>query len=111
MLLAIFEIVAVAWIYGVPNLCRDIKTMNGSTPSWYFQFCWKIAAPSLIVAVWIFYMIDYEAPTYNNGEYHYPAWAVALGWVIASLSIICIPIFIVYEFLQSDGDTWWEVSN
>lgn len=111
MLLAIFEIIAIAWVYGVSRLCKNVETMNNQSPGLYFKFCWKIAAPALIISVWIFYLIDYEPPTYNNGHYQYPSWAVALGWFITSLSILCIPIFIIYIFLKSEGDTWWEVSN
>lgn len=111
MLLAIFEIIAIGWIYGVSRLCKNVETMNGRSPSLYFKFCWKIAAPSLLIAVWIFYLIDYEAPTYNNGAYRYPTWAVVLGWFITSVSILCVPVFIIYGFLKSEGNTWWEVSN
>lgn len=109
MYLAFFEVIAVAWFYGVGRLSRNVKTMTGRHPSLYFKFCWMVATPLLIFAVWVFCMIDYESPTYNNGEYHYPTWAIVLGWIISALSILCIPICMIYTFINAAGVTVVEV--
>ncbi|KAF5276540.1 hypothetical protein FQR65_LT03970 [Abscondita terminalis] len=106
MYLAFFEIIAVAWIYGVNRISKNVESMTGRVPSLYFKFCWVIAAPLLIFAVWIFCLIDYEAPTYNKGKYHYPVWAVVLGWVISSLSILCIPLYAMYMFAKKPGGSF-----
>ena len=37
IIIAIFELVAIMWGYGVNNFCKDIKSMLGFTPSWYFK--------------------------------------------------------------------------
>ncbi|XP_078053532.1 solute carrier family 6 member inebriated isoform X1 [Augochlora pura] len=105
MFLAFFEVIAISWFYGVRRLCNNVKEMTGRLPSSYFRFCWLIAAPLLIMAVWVFSLIDYEPPTYHNGEYEYPRWAEAIGWGIASLSLICIPAFAIYEFIKASGNT------
>ncbi|KAF5298163.1 hypothetical protein FQA39_LY02587 [Lamprigera yunnana] len=110
MYLAFFEIIAIAWIYGVNRISKNVESMTGRVPSLYFKFCWVIAAPLLIFAVWIFCLIDYEAPTYNKGKYHYPIWAVVLGWVISSLSILCIPLYAMYMFAKKPGTTFLDVS-
>lgn len=109
MYLAFFEVIAIAWFYGVYKLSKNIESMTGRMPSLYFKFCWSIAAPSLIFAVWIFCLIDYESPTYDNGQYHYPVWAIVLGWIISSLSILCIPLFAIYIFAKKEGKTCIEV--
>ena len=51
----------------------------------------------LFQSLWIFSLINYEAPTYHNGKYHYPGWAHGLGWTIASASLVCIPSYAVYQ--------------
>lgn len=63
-------------------------------------------------AVWVFSLIDYEPPHYtrSDGKYMYPWWAEAIGWGIASLSIVCIPAFAIYVFVQAEGTTFTEVS-
>nr|CAH7746159.1 unnamed protein product [Callosobruchus chinensis] len=108
MYLAFFEVIAITWFYGAFKLCRNVKTMTGRHPGLYIKFCWLIATPLMIFALWVFLIIDYEPPTYNNGRYHYPAWAIAIGWVIASLSIFCIPIYMMVVFLNSEGSTFVE---
>ncbi|XP_012526109.2 sodium- and chloride-dependent GABA transporter ine isoform X1 [Monomorium pharaonis] len=108
MFLAFFEVIAISWLYGVRRLCNNVKEMTGRMPSMYFRFCWFLAAPLLIMAIWVFSLIDYEPPTYHNGDYTYPWWAEAIGWGIASLSLICIPAFAVYVFIKADGATFAE---
>lgn len=49
MYLAFFEVIAIAWFYGVWRLSKNIENMNAKTPSLYFKFCWMIAAPLLIM--------------------------------------------------------------
>ncbi|KAK4299465.1 hypothetical protein Pmani_028250 [Petrolisthes manimaculis] len=108
MYLAFFEVIAIVWIYGANRLARNVKEMTGKLPSIYFRFCWYFSAPLLILAIWIFSMVDYSSPTYNKGEYIYPSWAIGLGWIIASFSIIPIPIFAVIAVVQAKGTTFWE---
>nr|XP_045582340.1 sodium- and chloride-dependent GABA transporter ine-like isoform X2 [Procambarus clarkii] len=103
MYLAFFEVAAIVWFYGADRLARNVREMTGRLPSRYFRFCWYFAAPMLILAIWIFSMVDYKRPTYNKGEYSYPDWAIALGWVIAALSIVPIPIFAVIAVFNAKG--------
>ena len=37
MIIAIFELTAIMWVYGVRNYCQDLKAMLGFSPSWYFK--------------------------------------------------------------------------
>ncbi|XP_065173508.1 sodium- and chloride-dependent GABA transporter ine isoform X2 [Atheta coriaria] len=105
MYVAFIEIIAISWFYGVWRLSKNIEHMTGKQPSLYFKFCWTIAAPLMIFAIWVFYMIDYESPTYNNGLYHYPDWAIGIGWVISSFSIFCLPIFMICSLVKAKGKT------
>lgn len=60
-------------------------------------------------AVWVFSLIDYKSPTFNNGQYVYPTWASGIGWTIASLSLICIPLMAIIVLIRMPGDTFWQV--
>lgn len=62
-------------------------------------------------AVWVFFLIDYEPPTYNNGQYLYPWWAEALGWGIASLSLAAIPVMAALAVCKAEGGTLKEVGD
>ena len=37
IIIAMFELVAIMWGYGVRNFCLDLKAMLGFSPSWYFK--------------------------------------------------------------------------
>ncbi|XP_063821760.1 sodium- and chloride-dependent GABA transporter ine isoform X2 [Ostrinia nubilalis] len=99
--LAFFEVVAIAWFYGVGRLSSNIKQMTGRVPSFYFRFCWLIATPALLLALWVASLVDYTPPGYR--QYAYPAWAQVLGWIIASLSLLCIPVYAVVTIVRAPG--------
>lgn len=132
MFLAFFQIIAIAWFYGVRRLSKNIKQMTGKAPSLYFRSCWLVVGPCLLFvsvknlypanifecitlnksslqSLWIFSLINYRPPTYDNDEYEYPTWAHALGWFFAALSLICIPVFAVVAIVQAEGNTLFEV--
>lgn len=108
MYLAFFEVVAIVWIYGANRLARNVQEMTGRLPSLYFRCCWYIAAPLLILTIWVFSMVDYKRPSYNKGEYAYPDWAIGIGWIFASCSIAPIPIFAVIAIVNAKGTTLLE---
>ena len=49
ILLALFEVGAVAWVYGTERLSQDLLSMTGKRLSNYFVVCLKFLAPLLIV--------------------------------------------------------------
>ena len=49
LFVAFFQIVAIAWFYGIIRLTKNIKEMTSKNPSVYFRFCWFIAAPALLM--------------------------------------------------------------
>lgn len=80
----------------------------GRSPSIYFRLCWLIATPALLLALWVASLVDYTPPSYR--QYQYPAWAQAMGWTIASLSLLCIPVYAVAVVVRSPGNNLREVS-
>lgn len=38
-----------------------------------------------------------------EGEYQYPEWSVAAGWVLTLSSVLCIPVYVIYKFMSSHG--------
>lgn len=63
-------------------------------------------------SVWVFSVVDYEPPHYTRSDgtkYLYPLWAEAIGWSIASVSLVCIPAFAIYVLVRSEGTTLLQV--
>lgn len=67
LVLAVFEVVTFAWIYGVGRLCRDIEFMLGRKTGLYWRICWGIVTPILLIAILLYHIITYEA--FTSGGY------------------------------------------
>ena len=57
----------------------------------------------------IFNWSQYTPVTY--GDYVFPKWAEGLGWGLACLSLVCIPIGMITALVQSDGDNLYQVCS
>lgn len=49
MFLAFFQIIAIAWFYGVRRLSKNITQMTGKKPSFFFRSCWLVVGPLLLI--------------------------------------------------------------
>ncbi|XP_076344345.1 sodium- and chloride-dependent GABA transporter 1-like isoform X2 [Tachypleus tridentatus] len=97
-----FEIVGFAWIYGAKQICLNIQDMTGFYPNYYFTFSWMVAAPVVIVGIFLFSVLKYEGVTYAN-TYKYPWWGELLGWGMSLAAIIWIPCYAIYYLMKSSG--------
>ena len=62
--------------------------------------------------IFILGCISYSELTYKRKTltYEYPSWAIGVGWSLACVSVVLIPIFIVQRILTTPG-TLTEVST
>lgn len=51
--------------------------------------------------MWIAGWVGYSDP--KVGAYAYPEWAIGMGWALASLSILPIPVFAVAAVARAPG--------
>uniref|UniRef100_A0A1I8QAK1 Transporter n=1 Tax=Stomoxys calcitrans TaxID=35570 RepID=A0A1I8QAK1_STOCA len=102
IVLAIFELISVAWVYGVKNICRDIKFMLDVNTSIYYRICWSIITPLFITAVLIYMLVDYEPIQYNGVRY--PEGFYALGWCISAVGISQLLIWGFYAAHSAGPD-------
>ena len=58
----------------------------------HFHFRYFVS-PLMILGLCIFGWIHHTPLKY--GDIPYPPWAHGLGWIIASISLACIPIFAI----------------
>ncbi len=58
-------------------------------------------------AILVFSFVMYKPAKY--GDYYYPLWADALGWGLALISILPIPIVAAYKLIMAPGSTFAEV--
>ncbi|BFZ23381.1 hypothetical protein BsWGS_26420 [Bradybaena similaris] len=101
LFLSCFEVISVMWVYGVMRFIKDIEYMLGEKPhGWpYWVFCWSIACPILIALLFIYRMVNYNPPSYDN-KMPYPDFAQAIGWVVLSIALCPVPLGFLWRLLK-----------
>ncbi|KAJ8320408.1 hypothetical protein KUTeg_001995, partial [Tegillarca granosa] len=111
----VLECVIYGWIYGIENLSRDITLMLGRPMPGILRFCicfvtpgvlLKSKTPSLTHVTFVFTMMSYQPPNY--GTYIYPGYAQVIGWIIACIPVIPIPIYMVIQLKNAPGNSLYE---
>ncbi|CAD5123410.1 DgyrCDS11761 [Dimorphilus gyrociliatus] len=94
ILIGLCEVMIFGWIYGAKRLIGDIEEMLGTrmrNPYWWI--CWYAITPLLLLAILIVNCIQFEP--LEVGDYKLPDWAQGLGWCMAIVSVLVIPIVAV----------------
>ncbi|XP_037950720.1 sodium-dependent nutrient amino acid transporter 1 [Teleopsis dalmanni] len=106
LVLAIFELVAVGWVYGVKRLCNDVKFMLGIKTSIYYRICWGIVTPLFMAAILIYTLVQYEPLEYNGVTY--PSGLYVFGWCLSAFGISQLIFWAIPTIRKQPGNTWWE---
>lgn len=86
---------------------RERVQIGGLRPGWGWAGLTPTPVPHSLQFILIFTVIQYQPITYNH--YQYPGWAVAIGFLMALSSVICIPLYALYQLCRTDGDTLLQV--
>ncbi|GFS03947.1 transporter [Elysia marginata] len=90
-----------AAIGGVNRFYDNLRDMFGFYPNVFWKFCWTISTPAITLGVVLFSASTFTPVKY--GSYKFPGWAHAVGGIIGLSSISCIPVYMVYKFLVTEG--------
>ncbi|SPP74041.1 sodium-dependent nutrient amino acid transporter 1 isoform X2 [Drosophila guanche] len=85
LVLAIFELVAIGWVYGVKRLCRDVQFMLGIKTSLYYRICWAVVTPLLMFTILIYTLARYEPLKYK--DYTYQSGVYVFGWCLSAFGV------------------------
>ncbi|KAL1140832.1 hypothetical protein AAG570_000760 [Ranatra chinensis] len=95
------EAAGVCWLYGVDRFSKDIECMLGHKPGLFWRLCWNYISPLFLLMIFVFSLLSYEEML--EGDYVYPKWSIAVGWVLTASSLSCIPIYIIYKMFITKG--------
>lgn len=99
LFIGLSEFVLISYIYGYPNFIEDIYEMTGVKMilklKWPMAVFYQFLSPLAIFIIFIFSWYNYEP--LKKGDYEYPPWANAIGWIIAMLGIL--PVFFAAAFV------------
>lgn len=107
IILAIAQLIAVSWMYGVKRLCRDITFMFGIKTGIYWRICWAFVTPGVMALVLIYSLVEYQPLMYKGNEY--PALYYYIGWTMWAIGILQLPIWACYVVYKQPGGSLREV--
>ncbi|XP_038667934.1 sodium- and chloride-dependent creatine transporter 1-like [Scyliorhinus canicula] len=99
---AFWECIVVAWVYGADRFIDDIARMIGYRPLAWIKWCWLFITPCVCVGIFLFHVVNYKPLTYNK-TYIYPWWGETIGWILATASMVCVPLTVIIKMLQAEG--------
>ncbi|XP_026229246.1 sodium- and chloride-dependent transporter XTRP3 [Anabas testudineus] len=112
LFIVLIEVITVSYIYGIKRFEKDIEDMLGHRPNWYWKIMWAGTSPLLLIALFIFYIINYiqgGTPTYQawNKELgksvvtEYPVFGqIFIGLLLVS-SVSCVPLTALYVYCRN----------
>ncbi|CAG0886482.1 unnamed protein product [Darwinula stevensoni] len=103
--IGLFEVVAVAYIYGWRRFSDDIARMTGVRPGLYWTFTWRFISPIFIAIIFLSSMIKsfLHNPTYDGKteKEEFPNWAVSIGIVCVLLNVLPLPGICLWYYLKN----------
>ncbi|XP_047490110.1 sodium- and chloride-dependent glycine transporter 2-like [Penaeus chinensis] len=85
------EMLVFGYSYGVGRLIRDIQMMTGKVVPYFWYITWLAITPSVLAFIFVNIFARSSPVSYRGVEF--PAWAQALGWVIAATSMLTAPLY------------------
>ncbi|XP_026282924.1 sodium- and chloride-dependent GABA transporter 1-like [Frankliniella occidentalis] len=98
---ALFQTVAVSWVFGVDRFALCVREMTGVRPGPFWRLCWLVLAPAVMLVIFLWSVVQYLPMRY--GDYDYPGWGEAVGLLISCASMLWIPGYAVYYMLATKG--------
>ncbi|XP_033742250.1 sodium- and chloride-dependent taurine transporter-like [Pecten maximus] len=105
LVVAFFECIVVAYIYGIDRFYDNLEMMFGfKFPNWT-KVVWMFITPTFTMSIFIMGAISYSELDYKRKlvTYNYPSWAIGVGWTLAMISVIWIPIIMIKRLYDAEG--------
>ncbi|KAF2369074.1 Sodium:neurotransmitter symporter [Trinorchestia longiramus] len=97
-ILAALEIVAVQWVYGINNFCKDIEFMLNRKTGYYWKFCWAVFIPLVLIGVFLYTVAT--AKPLQHGSYTFGPNAIGFGLALTAIAAATFPALFLYEFIK-----------
>jgi len=101
LLVVICECVAIGWFYGRHRFYDNFESMLGFRINPWIGWCWCFLAPIFCSFIFVFNLVTYSPLKF--GDYVYPGWGQAIGWLLTVSSLILIPAVMIYKLFKTTG--------
>lgn len=107
VLIALFELLAISYIYGLRRFHDDCELMTGKRPNLLILISWRYVSPILLLVIILATMkqfsveLNYEAWVGDHMETReWPSWCTVLGSLLIVSCTIWIPLVMVLNVLK-----------
>ncbi|XP_051949427.1 solute carrier family 6 member 19a, tandem duplicate 1 [Xyrauchen texanus] len=112
LVIALCEIIAVVYIYGIDRFNKDIEFMVGHKPNIFWQVSWRFLSPVIILVILIFFFVttvrkqltysvwdpqSIKFPTLT--EVPYPDWINGIIFILAGVPCLAIPGVAIFKYI------------
>lgn len=67
--MAIAQLLAFCWIYGIRRLCDDVQFMMGQSVRLHWRISWGVIAPLLMLVIFVYALVIFQPLKYNEQEF------------------------------------------
>lgn len=107
VLIALFELIAISYVYGLRRFCDDCELMTGKRPPFIIMLSWRFISPFLLVVVTFATIrefsttLTYEAWVGDHLESkNWPTWCIVFGALLIIVCVIWIPAIAILRILK-----------
>ena len=107
VLIALFELIAISYIYGLKKFCDDCELMTGRRPPFIILLSWRYISPILLLIVIAATIREFTVSlTYEAwiGDHlvtkSWPSWCILLGSLLIISCILWIPAIAILRILK-----------
>jgi len=107
VLIALFELIAVSYIYGLGKFCDDCELMTGRRPPFIIMLSWRYISPILLLVVILTtirqYSLSFSYEVWSEGHLEtkiWPLWCIMFGAVLILACVIWIPVAAISSVLK-----------
>jgi len=103
LFIGLMELIIISYIYGYSNYIDDLFEITSKNTLYILKipmglfYCFL--SPLAIGIIFIFSWYNYSPLT--KGDYVYPCWANGVGWIIAMIGILPVPVTAIYVFIKA----------
>uniref|UniRef100_UPI0037E8BD93 sodium- and chloride-dependent betaine transporter-like n=1 Tax=Semicossyphus pulcher TaxID=241346 RepID=UPI0037E8BD93 len=102
LLIACFETIVIAWVYGADRFNDNIKDMIGYAPLPVLKYCWLFVTP-IICGLTLLYDLSQSSSLSVYG-YLPGSWSAVLGSLLIITPLMCIPVFIFISMCRNSDN-------
>ncbi|XP_032361228.1 sodium- and chloride-dependent betaine transporter [Etheostoma spectabile] len=99
LMIACFETIIIAWVYGADRFYDNIKDMIGYLPFPGLKYCWLFITP-LICGVTLLYDLT-QSQSLTVYGYKPGIWGDTFGALLIITPLICIPVFFLISLCKN----------